>query len=87
MKDGELTETEKKWLAKFKPLIKHIPSGIELILTNVGEIQVYPAGTMSNHLGSKGDDFGIGSGNPEVARTFITHIKCSKNLIPYSEGN
>ena len=87
MKEGELTEKERKWLDKFKTLTKNIPKGIELILTNAGRIDVYPAGTMSGHLGSKNDAFGIGSGNPEVAKTFIMYIKCSLNLIPYSEGN
>lgn len=86
MKDGELTDAEKRWLAKFKSIAKHIPKGIELILTNNGYIEVFPAGAMSKHLGSGHDNFGISS-NPEIGQTLITTIKCSANLIPYSEGN
>ena len=82
-KDGFLTKKEDAWLKQFKKMLKSAPKGIELIVNN-SKIEVYPSGTLTKHMGSEYDSFGIDT-NPELAEQWIDSFGVSI-LIPYSEG-
>ncbi len=38
-----------KWVKKLQRLLKQMPDGIEVICTD-GSLDIYPKGTLSNHL-------------------------------------
>lgn len=72
-----------KWVNKFKRVLKDIPNGVEIIVTN-STIEVWKAGSLAKHIGSRYDGYGIGN-NPELEDGYITGFE-NRYMEPYTEG-
>lgn len=72
-----------KWTTKLKRILKDIPDGIEIIVTN-STIEIWKAGSLAKHLGSRHDGYGMGN-NPELEDAYIAGFD-NTCLEPYTEG-